>query len=125
MIKAGWIMTVLFTLFMLGASVTPKFLQMDAAVQSLITLGWSPDYLLMIGGIELLCTLLFLIPRTALLGAIVMTGLLGGSLASNLRADMPMFSFTLFSIYLGVFMWAALWLRDEKLRKLFPIQTTH
>lgn len=122
MIKAGWIMTALFSLFMLGASVTPKFLQLDAAVDALVNLGWSPDYLLLIGAIELLCVILFVIPRTALFGAILTTGLLGGSLASNLRADMPMFSFTLFSIYLGVFMWAALWLRDEQVRKLLPLK---
>jgi len=122
MIKAGWIMTALFSLFMLGASVTPKFLQLDAAVDSLLNLGWSPDYLILIGIIELLCVFLFVIPRTALFGAILTTGLLGGSLASNLRADMPLFSFTLFSIYLGLFMWTALWLRDEQVRKLFPFK---
>jgi hypothetical protein len=122
MIKAGWIMTALFALFMLGASVAPKLLGLQAAVDPMIELEWSPDYLLLIGLIELACTVLFIIPRTSLLGAVVMTGLLGGALASHLRADSPMFSHTLFSIYLGVFMWLALWLRDENLRKLFPLR---
>lgn len=123
MIKAGWIMTALFALFMLGASVTPKFMQMDAALESMMAIGWPSKYLLLIGCIELLCTVLFIIPRTALFGAVLTTALLGGALASNLRAEMPLASHTLFSIYLGVFMWVALWLRDEKLRKLFPLRT--
>ncbi len=119
MAKAGWIMTGLLVLFMLGASVTPKFMQMQAAIDSMNQLGWPVKYLLLIGAMELLFTVLFAIPRTGLLGAVLMTGLLGGALATNLRADMPMASHTLFSIYLGVFMWVALWLRDARLRGYF------
>ena len=119
MAKAGWIMTGLLVLFMLGASVTPKFLQMQPAIDSMNQLGWPVEYLFLIGAMELLFTVLFAIPRTALLGAVLMTGLLGGALATNLRADMPMASHTLFSIYLGVFMWVALWLRDPRLRGYF------
>ncbi len=122
MIKAGWIMTALFALFMLGASVTPKFLGLAAATDSMTAIGWPTEHLLLIGIIELTATLLFLIPRTALLGAVLMMGVLGGALASNWRADMPLFSHTLFSIYLGVFMWTALWLRDESIRKVFPLR---
>ncbi len=119
--KAGWGMSALFALFMLGASITPKFMVMDAAVDSMVALGWSADYLLLIGCIELACTVLYMIPRTALLGAILMTGLLGGAMSANIRAESPLFSHTLFSIYLGVFMWVALWLRDERVRKVFPL----
>lgn len=121
--KTGWVMTGLYTLFMLGASVTPKFLGLQAALDSLDAMGWSSAYLVPIGGIELACVLLFLYPRTALLGAIVTTGLLGGALASQLRVGSPWFSHTLFSIYLGAFMWLALWLRDEQLRPQFPFRT--
>jgi hypothetical protein len=119
MAKAGWIMTGLLVLFMLGASVAPKFMQMQPAIDSMNQLGWPVKYLMLIGVMELVFTVLFAIPRTALLGAVLMTGLLGGALASNLRADMPMASHTLFSIYLGVFMWVALWLRDARLRRYF------
>lgn len=122
MVKAGWIMTALFALFMLGASVAPKLLGLQAAIDPMLELDWSPDYLLLIGLIELVCTLLFVIPRTGPLGAIVMTGLLGGALASHLRAGSPLFSHTLFGIYLGVFMWLALYLRDAELRKVFPLR---
>ncbi len=121
MVKTGWAMTALFALFMLGASVAPKLLGMSAATDAMTAIGWPTEHLLMIGIIELVLTLMFIYPRTALLGAILMMGLLGGALASNLRAGMPLFSHILFSIYLGVFMWVALWLRDEKLRKVFPV----
>jgi len=114
---AGWIMTALVAVFLLGASAAPKFMHADVAVASLETLGWSPGYLLMLGVMELVFTILYVIPRTSLAGAVLLTGLLGGALASNLRADMPLYSHTLFSVYLGVFMWVALWLRDPAFRE--------
>jgi hypothetical protein len=117
MARSGWIMTALLVLFLLGASVAPKLMQADVAVDSLQTLGWSPRYLLMIGVMELVFAILYAIPRTGSIGAVFLTGLLGGALASNLRADMPVFSHTLFSIYLGIFMWVALWLRDPAFRE--------
>lgn len=121
MVKAGWAMTALFTLFMLGASVAPKLLGMAAATDALAQIGWPTEPLLLIGIIELALTLLFLIPRTALLAAILFTALLGGALASHWRAGSPLFGYTLFSVYLGTFMWVALWLRDERVRKVFPL----
>jgi hypothetical protein len=122
MVKTGWAMTALFALFMLGASVAPKLLGLAAATDSMTAIGWPTQYLLMIGIIEFVLTLLFLVPRTALLGAILMTALLGGALASHLRAGSPLFGYTLFSVYLGTFMWIALWLRDESLRRIFPLR---
>lgn len=119
--KIGWGMTIFFALFMLAASVAPKLLGSDLALQPLIQIGWSPKYVTLIGGLELLFTILFLLPRTALLGAIGMTGLLGGAIASHLRADSPLVSHTLFGVYLGVWMWIALYLRDEKVRGVFPL----
>lgn len=116
MVKAGWIMTALAALFLLGASVAPKLMGATVAIDSLVTLGWPTRYLLLIGIIELACVLLFIVPRTGLLGAVLMTGLLGGAMASHLRADSPLLSHTLFSVYLGLFMWTALLLRDADLR---------
>ncbi|OAM74178.1 DoxX family protein [Devosia elaeis] len=118
---AGWVLSGLIALFMLGASVAPKFLQLDVAIAAMEVVGWPAKYLLLIGVIELGCVVLFLIPRTALLGAVLFTGLLGGSLAANLRVDNPLFSHTLFSIYLGVAIWVALWLREAKVRGVFPL----
>jgi hypothetical protein len=65
-------------------------------------------------------TLLYIYRPTSVLGAVLFMGLFGGAMATNLRADQPLFSHTLFSIYLGAFMWGGLWLRDEKLRAVFP-----
>jgi hypothetical protein len=118
--KAGWILTALVLLFLLPASVAPKLLGLDVAVESMEALGWPSAHLFLIGLIELTALVLFVIPRTSLLGAVLMTGLLGGAVASHLRADSPMFSHTLFGVYLGLVMWAALWLRDATLRSLLP-----
>ncbi len=111
----------LIALFLVGASAVPKLLALEVAVAPMEVVGWPQRYLLLIGLIEIGCMILFLVPRTALLGEVLSTGLLGGSLAANLRVDNPLFSHTLFSIYLGVALWAALWLREEKLRRLFPV----
>jgi hypothetical protein len=116
MILAGWIMTGFLALFMAGASAMPKFLGLEAAVNSMKELGWSPNFLLMFGLLELGFTILFLIPRTSLFGAILLTGLFGGAIASHLRVGNPLFSHTLFPVYLGIFMWLSLGLRDVGLR---------
>lgn len=115
----GWVMTGLFMLFILAASVAPKLLGLPAAVDALTALGWSPRYLLLLGIVELVLAVLYAIPRSSLIGAILMTGLLGGAMASHIRVESPLWSHTLFSIYLGAFMWAGLWLRDKKLRAYF------
>ncbi len=122
---AGWVLSGLIALFLAGASATPKLLQMEAATAPMEVVGWPLKYLVLIGLIELGCMVLFLIPRTALLGAVLTTGLLGGSLAANLRVDNPLFSHTLFSIYLGVAVWVALWLRETQVRAVFPIIRPH
>lgn len=118
---AGWVLSVLIALFLAGASAFPKFAGMEAAIAPLEVVGWPTKYLLLIASIEVGVMVLFLIPRTALLGAVLTTGLLGGSLAANLRVDNPLFSHTLFSIYLGVAVWLALWLREPKVRAVFPL----
>jgi hypothetical protein len=121
MIKAGWVMSALVALFLLGASAVPKLLNLDVTQAPMEVVGWPTKYLLLIGVIEVVCAVLYIIPRTALLGAVLMTGLLGAALAANLRVDNPLFSHTLFSIYLGGFAWVALWLREPKLRDVFPL----
>lgn len=113
-------MSGLFVLFMLGASVAPKLLGMPVAEQTLAALGWPPGYSVMIGLVELTCTLLYLIPMTSVLGAVLTTALLGGAIATQIRAGSPLFSHVLFGVYLGLFMWGGLWLRDRRLRALLP-----
>lgn len=120
MIIAGWVMSALVTLFLLGASAAPKLMGSQLAVDPLTVVGWPTKYMMLIGIIEVVCAILFIVPRTALLGAVLLTALLGAALAANLRVDNPLFSHTLFSIYLGVFAWVALWLREPKIRGVFP-----
>ncbi|WP_292064188.1 DoxX family protein [Brevundimonas sp. UBA7664] len=123
MVWTGRVLSGLFVLFMLAASIAPKFLLADmVAEQSLTPLGWPAKYLLLIGLIELACVILYVIPRTSLLGAVLMTGLLGGAIATNLRVENPLFSHTLFGVWLGLFMWGGLWLRDASLRAVFPVR---
>lgn len=117
----GRVLTGLFALFMLGASIPPKLFGMPVAEETLAQLGWPAGYALPIGILELFCLALYLIPRTSLLGAVLMTGLLGGAMATQIRAESPLFSHILFGLYLGLFMWGGLWLRSPRLRALFPV----
>ena len=120
---AGWILSGLFVLFMLGASVTPKLAGMQVADDTMRQLGWPDGYVLMIGIIELVLVLLYVFPKTSVLGAVLMMALLGGAMATQIRVGNPLLSHQLFSIYLGLFMWGGLWLRDPALRAIFPWRT--
>lgn len=117
----GRALTWLFALFMLGASIPPKLLGLPVAEETMAQLGWPTGYAFMIGLIELTCIALYLVPQTSVLGAVLTTALLGGAMATQIRAGSPLFSHVLFSVYLGLFMWGGLWLRDRRLRALFPI----
>ena len=120
MVWTGRVLSSLFVIFMLGASVTPKLLAMPITDDTMRELGWPDGYVLMIGLIELACVLLYVFPKTSVLGAVLMMGLLGGAMATQIRVGNPLFSHQLFSIYLGLFMWGGLWLRDPALRAIFP-----
>jgi DoxX-like family len=75
-----------------------------------------------IGALLLLCTLLYAVPATSVLGAILLTGYLGGAVMSHLRAGDPLFSHVLPPTYLGIFLWLGLYLRDPRLRVLIPLR---
>jgi hypothetical protein len=115
-------MSGLFVLFMIFGSITPKFLGMKAATDAMITLGWDTRYMLMIGLLEFGCVLLYLVPHTSIVGAVLMTALLGGAIASQLRADQPLLTHVLFGVYLGILMWGGLWLRDASLRNFILLR---
>ena len=123
MVWTGRVLSALFVLFMLGASVAPKFLMPDANLDYIRSLNIDPANVPLIGAIELLGTLLYVWRRTSILGAVLMTGLLGGAIATHMHVGSPLFSHTLFGIYLGLVMWGGLWLRDASLRALFPIRS--
>ena len=117
---AGWVLTGIYALFMLGASIAPKLAGAEVAAETMRQLGWPDGHVLTIGLIELGCLLLYLYGRTSVLSAVLTMGLLGGAMATQIRVGNPLFSHVLFSIYLGLFLWGGLWLRDPVLRRLFP-----
>jgi len=90
----------------------------------LAQLGLPQKHLPLIAAIEIIGTALYMIPRTSILGAVWMTDLLGGAIATQLRVGNPLFTHLLFGVYLGLFMWGGLWLRDPALRALLPLRTS-
>jgi hypothetical protein len=118
---AGRAMTALFVLFMVFDTAI-KLLRLPIVDDTLIALGYPTGIGLAIGVLEAILLALYLIPRTSLLGAVLFTGLLGGAIASHVRAGSPLFSHVLFGVYLGLFAWGGLWLRDARLRAVFPIR---
>ena len=100
-----------------------KLVPIQPVTDSLRELGYpaSDSLARFIGVVTLVGTTLYAWPRTALLGAVLLTGLMGGAIASHLRLDHPLFSHTLFGVWLGLFLWGGLWLRDPRVRQALPI----
>lgn len=117
----GKVLTVLVALF-LAFDTIAKVLGADAAVQGTARLGYPTQSVLWIGLIQLICLALYLVPRTAVLGAVVLTGYLGGAVASQLRVEAPLFTHTLFPIYTAALVWCGLYLRETRLRVLLPVR---
>jgi hypothetical protein len=84
--------------------------------------GSSENLARSLGFITVACTVLYAIPPTSILGAILLTGYLGGAMASHVRIGSPLFSHMLFGFYLGLMLWGGLWLRDRRLRPLIPLR---
>ncbi|RYG17471.1 MAG: DoxX family protein [Caulobacteraceae bacterium] len=122
MVWTGRVLSGLFVLFMLGASVAPKFLMPEIAYSASRPVGVADENVPLIGAIELIATLLYIWRRTALLGAITMTAVLGGAIATHMNAGSPLFSHTLFGVWLGLVMWGGLWLRDASVRAVLPVR---
>lgn len=117
----GWTLSGLVGAFLIF-SASLKFVAQDMVRETMAGLGWSVEYDLFIGVIETVCVVLYLIPRTAVLGAILETALLGGAIATNVRVGNPLFSHELFGAYLGLFVWGGLWFRDARIRALIPLR---
>jgi hypothetical protein len=122
LVWAGRVTSGLVILFLLMDGAI-KMVPIQPVIDSLKELGYpaSDSFARLLGLIVLACTALYAWPRTAALGAILLTGLFGGAIASHLRLGDPLFSHTLFGVYLGVLMWAGLWFRDPALRTLIPL----
>jgi hypothetical protein len=121
MLWVGRVTTGLVALFLAFDSAI-KLMQLDVVREAMVPLGY-PDYLgLVIGTIEAICLVLYVVPQTAVLGAILITGVLGGAIASHLRVGDPLFSHVLFGVYVGILAWGGLYLRDDRLRVLIPFR---
>jgi hypothetical protein len=117
----GRIMSALPALFLLVDGVG-KLIKPAPVVEGTVQLGYPESVLLGLGIVLLTCTILYTIPRTAILGAILLTGYLGGAIATHVRVGSPLFSHILFPVYLAVLIWGGLYLRDERLRALIPLR---
>jgi hypothetical protein len=118
--KALWTGRLLsgFAVLFLTFDATIKLLGLAMAVEGTTSLGYPADLVFTIGLIQVACLIVYLIPRTSILGAILWTGYLGGAIATHLRVDSPLFSHVLFPIYVAALLWGGLWLRDRRVRAL-------
>jgi hypothetical protein len=114
---SGRVITGLVVLF-LAFDVSIKLFRSPMAVEGTVQLGYAPHHLLPIGLLGLGCLILYLIPRTALIGAVLWTGYLGGAIATHLRLDNPLFSHVLFPVYVAAMLWGGLYLRDPRVRAM-------
>jgi hypothetical protein len=122
--KASWggrIMSGLVVLFLAFDGVI-KLVPLDVVVETSRQLGIPEHLARTLGILTLIGTALYAIPRTAVLGAIMLTGYLGGAIYVHLRADSPLFSHTLFGVYLGLLIWGGLYLRDPLVQALIPLR---
>lgn len=115
---AGRALTALTALFLTFDAVI-KLVGEPHAVEATAALGFPAHQLATIGAIELACAVVWLVPRTAVLGAVLLTGYLGGAVACQLRLEQPLLSTTLFPVYVGGMVWAGLALRDPRARAVF------
>lgn len=119
----GWALTSLAVGF-LTLDGTMKVLSHPAVLEASVQLGYpaGADFARLLGGLLLACTVLYAFPATAGLGAVLLTGYLGGAVASHLRLGHPLFSHVLFGVYVGVVVWGGLYLRDPRLRAFLPVR---
>jgi hypothetical protein len=118
----GWGMSGVVIAFML-MDATMKLLALPVVLESGAPLGFPGAVMARgLGVVLLVCTVLYLAPQTAVLGAILLTGYLGGAVATHVRVGSPLFTHVLFGVYLGVLLWGGLYLREARLRTLIPLR---
>ena len=115
----GWIMSVLPVLVLL-MSASFKFIQPGPDfAEGLAKMGWTPEVMFKLGFVELACALIYIIPQTSILGAILLTAYMGGAVATHVRVGDPFYT----QVLVGVFVWGGLWLRDTRIRALIPFRS--
>ena len=118
----GRVLSGLVVLFLIPDGII-KFVKPAPVVDAFAHLGWPLSLANSIGVLLLVCTAIYVLPTTSILGAILLTGYLGGAVATHLRAGDPLFSHVLFPTYLGALLWLGLYLRDSRLRALIPLRS--
>ena len=121
---AGIVVSALPALFLLLDGVM-KLVKPEPVVKATVQLGYPESVILGLGIVLLVCVILYLIPRTSVLGAILLTGYLGGAVASHVRVGDPLFTHTLFPVFFAVLPWGGLYVRDPQLRALIPLRRAH
>jgi DoxX-like protein len=121
MLWAGRIMSGLPALFLLMDGVM-KLVKPEPVVKATVQLGYPESTIVGLGIVLLVCVTLYLIPRTSVLGAILLTGYLGGAVATHVRVGDPLFTHILFPVFFGALLWGGLYLRDPILRTLIPLR---
>jgi hypothetical protein len=122
--RALWsarILSALVTLFLLFDAVA-HIAKPAPVADAFARLGYPLSASLGIGILELFCVVVYVIPRTEILGAVLLTGVLGGAIATHLRAGSPPFEAYIFPFIVGLFVWGGIWLRDVRLRALYPVR---
>jgi hypothetical protein len=119
----GRILSTLTVLFLV-MDIVFKFIRPipPQVLQSVAQLGFQPGLLTAIGILLLICTVLYVVPATSVLGAVLLTGYLGGAVSLHVRVGNPLFGYVLFPVYVGVLMWAGLYLRESRLLALLPLR---
>jgi DoxX-like family len=117
----GRILSALAVLFLLFDAVI-KLVKIPAVAQSFSQLGYPINLAVTIATLELVCVAVYVIPSTSVLGAILLTGFLGGAIASHVRVGNPLFSHVLFPVYIGALLWGGLFLREGRLGSLVPLR---
>ena len=115
----GWVMSILPVLLLL-LSATFKFLQPTGFAEGLEHMGWSADVMFKLGVVEVSCAILYLIPRTSILGAILLTAYMGGAVATHLRVGDAF----IIQVLVGMLIWGGLWMRDTRIRALIPFKSS-
>lgn len=113
----GWALSILVILFLLF-DVFGKFMKPEVVVKGTMDLGYPESTITLLGIILLICTLLYAFPKTAILGAVLLTGYMGGAIATHIRVENPLFTHILSPVYMAIFFWGGLYLRSMKLRRL-------
>ena len=119
----GYVMSGLVILFLLfdgGIKLVPLEIVTETSAQ--MGLPADASFARLLGVLTLIGVVLYAVPQTAVLGAILLTGYMGGAIATHLRIDSPLFSHTLFGVYLGLLIWGGLYLREPRLRALIPFR---